>query len=118
MKFFGYRRSDGRVGVRNHVVVIPGVLCSSGVSEKIAKKVEGTMFVYNPHGCGQTNADSVITTEIISGLIANGNVYGALIVGNGCEQIQKDTYLSAIRKKTDKPVYYISIHELGGIKRL
>jgi len=117
MKFYGYRRSDGRVGVRNHVVVIPGVLCSSGAAEKIARKVEGTMFVYNPHGCAQTSADSAITTEIISGLIANGNVYGALIVGLGCEQIQKDTYLSAIRKKTDKPVFYISIQDLGGVRK-
>lgn len=117
MKFNGYKRSDGRVGIRNHVVVMPGVICAAGVAQKIANETDNVQYLYNPNGCAQSSIDTAITLEILSGMIANGNVYGALIVGLGCETIRKDMYLEAIRKKTDKPVYYISIHEEGGIKK-
>lgn len=50
-------------------------------------------------------------------MIANGNVYGALIVGLGCEIIQEEMYMKAIREKTDKPVHYISIQKEGGIAK-
>lgn len=117
MKFNGYRRSDGHVGIRNHVVVMPGVICAAGVARKIADKADGIQYLYNPNGCAQNTRDTAVTLNILSGLIANGNVYGVLIVGLGCEMIRKDTYLEAIRKKTDKPVYYISIQEEGGIQK-
>lgn len=117
MKFRGYRRPDGRAGVRNHVVVMPGVLCAQVAAKKIAEEVEGTTFVYNPNGCGQCVKDSASTLDILSGMIANGNVYGALIVGLGCESLQKDRYINAISAKTNKPVYHISIQQEGGIAK-
>jgi len=96
---------------------MPGVICAAGVARKIADKAEGIQYLYNPNGCAQNTRDTAVTLNILSGLIANGNVYGVLIVGLGCEMIRKDTYLEAIRKKTDKPVYYISIQEEGGIQK-
>lgn len=117
MNFNGYKRSDGHIGIRNHVVVMPGVICAAGVAQKIANKIDDVQYLYNPNGCAQNSKDTAITLEILSGLIANGNVYGVLIVGLGCEFINKNLYLEAIRKKTDKPVFYISIHEEGGIKK-
>ena len=116
MKFNGYKRSDGHVGIRNHVIVMPGVICAAGVAQKIANKTDA-VYLYNPNGCAQNSSDSAITMEILSGLIANGNVYGVLIVGLGCEMLRKDNYLEAIIKKTDKPVHYISIQQEGGIKK-
>ncbi len=115
MKFKGYRRTDGRVGVRNHVAILPGVLCSEVAARKISAQVPGTTFIYNPNGCGQCNFDTKVTLDILSGMISNGNVFAALIVGLGCETIQKSEYMKAINAKTDKPVYYIGIQEEGGI---
>ena len=117
MKFKGYRRSDGRVGVRNHVVVMPGVLCGEVASRKVCRQVPGTTFLYNPNGCGQNHKDMAVTLDILSGMIANGNVYGALIIGLGCEFLLEEDYMRAIREKTDKPVYYLSIQKEGGIGR-
>ena len=85
MKFLGYRRPEGRAGVRNLVVVMPGVLCSSSAAQKIVSAVPGTTFLYNHNGCGQSPSDTEHTLEVLSGLLANGNVYGALIVGLGCD---------------------------------
>lgn len=110
-------RTDGSVGVRNHVLIMPGCICSAGAARKIAAKAENVAYLYNPNGCAQNTEDTGLTLEILSGMVANGNVYGALIVGLGCEIIQKDRYMEAIRKKTDKPVYYISIQEEGGIEK-
>ncbi len=117
MQFQGYRRPDGRVGVRNHVVVMPGCLCSTIAARKICQAVEGVTYLENPNGCAQNSRDTAITLEIISGLIANGNVYGVLIVGNGCETIQEDRYRAEIGAKTNKPVEYISIQGEGGLKK-
>lgn len=117
MNFNGYKRPDGHIGIRNHVVVLPGCICSAGVAQKIANKVDGSTYLYNPNGCAQNSRDTAMTLEILSGMIANGNVYGTLIVGLGCETLQKDNYLNAIKAKTNKPVYYISIQEVGGIQK-
>ena len=116
MHFMGYRRTDGHVGIRNHVVVMPGCICSAGAARKICEK-SGATYLYNPNGCAQDARDTAMTLEILSGLIANGNVYGALIVGLGCESIQEARYMEAIRKKTDNPVRYISIQKEGGLGR-
>jgi len=117
MKFLGYRRPDGRCGIRNKVIVMDGVLCSAIAAEEVARRVEGTTYLHNQYGCGQNPIDTVATLDIMSGLIANGNVYGALIIGLGCETTTKEHYLNAIKAKTNKPAYYISIQETGGFER-
>ena len=117
MKFKGYKRSDGRVGVRNHVVVMPGVSCTAIAAKKIADRVPGSVYLYNPNGCAQTPRDTAITLNILSGMIANGNVYATLIVGLGCETIQEAMYMEAVRKKTNKPLHYIALHKSGGLKK-
>ena len=57
MKFKGFRRSDGSVGIRNHVVILPGCICSAGAARKIAAAAEGTTYLYNPNGCAQNTED-------------------------------------------------------------
>ena len=118
MQFWGYRRSDGRVGIRNHVVVMPGAVCSSVAAKRIANQVENTVYLYNPNGCGQGTADSERTLEVLSGLLANPNVFGALVVGMGCETLQGERYLRAVAAKASgKPISYISIQQEGGLQR-
>ena len=115
MKFSGYRRPDGKVGVRNHVVVMPGVLCADVAARKIAA-ASGATYLQNPYGCGQTQADTARTLHILSGLLASPNVYGALIVGLGCEALGEGRYREAIEARTpDKPIQYISIQACSGI---
>ncbi len=112
MEFMGYKRADGKVGVRNHVIVVPGVICASVAAKKIADET-GAVFVGNPNGCGQSPEDTATTLEIITGLIANPNVYGALIVGLGCEALQEERYRSALAKLTDMSIDYVKIQDRG-----
>ena len=115
IKFLGYRRPDGKTGIRNHVVVMPGVLCADVAAQKIAAATD-SVYLHNPHGCGQTGADTQLTLHILSGLLANPNVYGALIVGLGCEFLGEDRYRAAIEQKSPgKPIRYVCIQTDGGI---
>lgn len=117
MKFLGYRRPDGKVGIRNHVVVMPGVVCADVAARKIASGA-GAVYLQNPHGCGQTQSDTARTLHILSGLLANPNVYGALIVGLGCETLDETTYCTAIKARSPhKRIGYIGIQACGGIAR-
>ena len=116
MKFSGYKRPDGKVGIRNLVVVMPGVICSEVAAKKLAAAT-GAAFINNPHGCGQTRADTARTLNILSGLLANPNVYGAVIVGLGCEFLNESAYREAVEARSPgKPIRYISLQADGGIK--
>lgn len=114
MKFQGYLRNDGKTGIRNHVVVMPGVICAEMAAQKIASACEA-VFLPNPMGCGLNPKDTAVMMDVLSGLLANANVYGVLIVGLGCEFITEEQYREAIGKKAEKPVYHIGIQASGGL---
>lgn len=110
-----YKRAEGRCGVRNHVVVMPGVLCADTAARRIVRLTEGLTYIYNPNGCGQNPKDAAVSLSVMAGMIANPNVFGALIVGLGCEMADEAAYMTAVRRLTGKPVYYIGIQKEGGI---
>jgi altronate dehydratase large subunit len=85
MKFLGYRRSNGRVGVRNHVLVFPTVICAAGVAEKISRVVPGTAYLGHQHGCGHLGEEREHMIRAMTGSCSNPNVAGVLLVGLGCE---------------------------------
>lgn len=87
MKFWGYRRNDGRVGVRNHVLVLPTVICASSVAQKISREVPGTICVSHQHGCGHLGEEREHMIRAMTGFCANPNVAGVLLVGLGCEML-------------------------------
>lgn len=78
----------------------------------------GSTLLTNPYGCVQSQGDTQITLKILTGLLANPNVHSVLIVGLGCETMQKDMYLEAVEERSPgKRVEYISIQQCGGIGR-
>jgi altronate dehydratase large subunit len=110
MEFLGYRRADGRVGVRNHVAVVSTVLCSSAVIRQIAE-VTGAMAVTHEAGCGELGPEKEHTERVLRGVVTHPNVGAALVVGLGCEQIEPERLAQAV---TDRPARYLSIQKLGG----
>lgn len=116
MKFQGFVRENGQVGIRNHVVVMPGVICAEMAAKKIASEC-GAVFLANPIGCGLNPKDMTVMLDVLSGLLANANVYGVLVVGLGCEFLKEEHYRSAVWKKAKKPVHYVCIQEMGGLSK-
>ena len=116
MEFMGYRRTNGKVGVRNHVLVIPSVVCSQGAAEAITRNVKGTVYLPNVFGCAQVGADREQTKRSLAGFGTNPNIYAVLVVGNGCENLGAKELAEAIQP-SGKRVEYIEIQEVGGTKK-
>jgi altronate dehydratase large subunit len=98
MKFLGYRRSNGRVGVRNHVLVFPTVICAAGVAEKISRVVPGTAYVGHQHGCGHLGEEREHMIRAMTGSCSNPNVAGVLLVGLGCEMLTAELLGEKLRE--------------------
>ena len=82
----GYRRTDGTVGVRNHVVVINSVAEVASVVRRIADAVPGVVPVTHQHGYAQFAEDREQTARTLVGNAANPNVAAALFIGLGREE--------------------------------
>lgn len=109
----GYRRPDNKIGVRNHLLIIPSVICSSYVAENIARNVAGAVYLPNQYGCGQIGKDLEQTRRTLVGLGRNPNVGAVLVVGLGCELVRPETLAVEIAV-SGKPVEMITIQEAGG----
>lgn len=114
MKFWGYRRPDGKVGIRNHVLILPASCCSSDTARIIANQVTGAIYFSNQNGCSQVPPDMKLTMDVLSGYAANPNIYGTIVVSLGCEGCQMDIVVKEIQKKTNKPLKTLIIQEEGG----
>ena len=89
--FLGYPRSDGQVGIRNDIWVIPTVGCVNNICQRIAEKAgRGTAILHfsHPYGCSQLGDDHESTRLILRDMILHPNAGGVLVVGLGCENNQ------------------------------
>lgn len=114
MTFYGYRRPDGRVGIRNYVLILPASVCASDTTRIIAQQVNGAVTFNNQNGCSQVASDQQLTMDVLAGYAANPNVYGTVIVSLGCENCQMDLVAAAIAERTNKPMKQVIIQEVGG----
>lgn len=112
-KFLGYLRSDGKVGVRNHVLILPTITCATQVAKQITELVQGTVSFIHQHGCAQVGIDYDQTFRTFVGMGTNPNVYGVVVIGLGCETHQARSISEEILK-SGKPVATISIQDHGG----
>lgn len=115
-RFDGYIRSSGDVGVRNHVLVIPSVICSHIVSDRIAAATDGAVSLPHDHGCAQIGDDHGQTERTLLELARNPNVAGALVVGLGCEHLQSAPFADRVAK-LGVPTEEISIQRVGGTRK-
>jgi altronate dehydratase large subunit len=116
MNFDGYRRPDGKTGTRNLVLVVPSVGCSQGVAQAIARGLKDVVYLPNILGCGQIGDDRMLVKKTLVGFGTNPNVFGTLIVGNGCEQLAAEEIAQEI-VPTGKKVEAIVLQDIGSMKK-
>ena len=114
MNFFGYKRPDGKVGVRNHVLILPASVCASDTARIVASNVPGAITFNNQLGCSQVASDQQFTMDVLAGYAANPNVYATVIISLGCENCQMNLVVDAIKQRTNKPMAQFIIQENGG----
>ena len=113
MGFLGYRRPDGKVGVRNYVAVISTVVCANSVVNAISRQAPDVKPIMHTEGCGRGPADVQMTTRTLVGLGSNPNVAAVLLVSLGCEVIKPDFLVPGL-SSSGKPLEVLSIQQEGG----
>lgn len=91
--FRGFRRSNGRIGIRNEIWIIPTVGCVNSSAQALAKEaetfiggsVDGVYAFPHPYGCSQLGGDHLNTQKALAGLVKHPNAGGVLVLGLGCE---------------------------------
>ncbi len=79
--FMGYKRENGRVGVRNHVIILPVDDLSNAASEAVANNIKGAMAIPHPYGRLQFGADLDLHFRTLIGTGSNPNVAAVVVIG-------------------------------------
>ena len=111
--FQGYERENGRIGVRNHVVVLPVDDLSNAVCEAVANNIKGTLAIPHPYGRLQFGADLELHFRTLIGTGSNPNVAAVVVIGieDGWAKRVADGIA-----KTGKPVSYFGIEGHGDME--
>ena len=112
-EFMGYERPKSKVGIRNKIAIIPSVVCVNHIAERIAAKIEESVAISHPLGCGQFGPDFNNTFRTLTGLGSNPNIYGVVVVGLGCENL-KSKLLAKNIKRSNKPVEFFDVQDIRG----
>jgi len=112
-ELFGYRRENGRVGVRNHVVILPVDDISNAACEAVARHIEGTLALPHSYGRLQYGEDLELHFRTMIGTGSNPNVAAAVVIG--IEENWTKRVADGIAK-TGKPVASFSIEGSGDLE--
>ncbi|MEK7753139.1 MAG: UxaA family hydrolase [Acidobacteriota bacterium] len=107
--FRGYRRENGRVGVRNHVIILPLDDLSNAAAEAVAHNIKGSMALPHPYGRLQFGADLDLHFRTLIGVGSNPNVAAVVVIG--IEESWTQQVVDGIAR-TGKPVagFGIELH--------
>ncbi|WP_067933269.1 UxaA family hydrolase [Alicyclobacillus kakegawensis] len=115
MQVLGYRRRDGRVGVRNHVLVLPVSYEVNAIAEHITRAVPEAVTFRNQHGLNQSGADLVQTRRVYEGFATHPNVYAVLLLAWGNEPHDLKGLVEQARR-AGKQAELIALETVGGVR--
>lgn len=113
-QFWGYRRREGRPGIRNHILILPTCACGSESCRIVASQVRGAVNIVFNTGCSDVAANTAMSQKVLTGFACNPNVYGVVIIGLGCETVPHNRLREKIQQMTSKPVVSFGIQDEGG----
>jgi altronate hydrolase len=121
--FLGYRRPDGRVGIRNEIWVIPTVGCVNRNAQLIARhaaeqfggidNIEGIFEFTHPYGCSQLGEDHAATQRILADLVNHPNAGAVLVLGLGCENNHVEEFKKALGDYDPKRVKFLVCQDVA-----
>lgn len=129
--FMGFRRSDGRVGTRNFILIVPTSMCASHEAQQISMmseflhykrerypNVDGVVAIPHNKGCGCQDGSTIdVMLRTLSNYADHPNVGGVILMDLGCEKTnlaKVEQYLLGHDRKFNKPVAKIGIQDIGG----
>lgn len=112
MKFLGYQREDGTVGIRNKVLVIALSDCCEPIARQIAQDINEAVAITQHHGCIN---DPIILNTLI-GVAINPNISTVIVIIMGCEGINTSKFIEGV-KQSGKPIQAITVQKIGGTSK-
>ncbi len=117
--FDGYKRVDGKVGIRNEIWIIPTVGCVNNVATEIVNRTKmlprtntGDIVAFpHPYGCSQMGDDQENTKKILSDLVAHPNAGAVLVLGLGCENCNIDELKKVMGEYDDDRVKFLQCQD-------
>lgn len=116
--FLGYRRADGKAGVRNDLWIIPTVGCVNKLAENLAhafEKESGRRCLAFPHpyGCSQLGDDHETTANLLAALSQHPNAGGVLVVALGCENNTLESFQKRLGDYDAKRIRFVKAQDDG-----
>ena len=108
--FWGYKRENGRIGVRNHVIILPVDDLSNAAAQAVENNVKGTLALPHPYGRLQFGADLELHFRTLIGTGSNPNVAAVVVI---CIEDQWAKKVADAIAATGKPVAYFGIEQHG-----
>lgn len=115
MKLLGYRRENGRFGIRNHVVILPVDDISNAAAEGVSYLIKGTMALPHHYGRLQFGEDLELTFRTLAGIGRNPNVAAVIVIAIEPKWAQR---IADSIAETGKPVAAFSIERHGDLKTI
>ncbi|MBU1049399.1 UxaA family hydrolase [Candidatus Bipolaricaulota bacterium] len=112
MSFQGFLRSDGKVGIRNVLLVLPAGQCANELALSCAIDIPTTFPLLHSQPCAHLGEDNTAAMNCLVGLGRNANAAAVLVVGIGCDSLSADDIASQIAL-TGKPVQCLTVEKCG-----
>ena len=117
--FLGYRRKDGKVGIRNEIWIIPAVGCVNDVAKALAKEnqdlvsgsVEGLYAFTHPFGCSQTGDDHAQTRKLLAALAKHPNAAAVLVLHLGCENLTHAQFVGELGEYDAERIHFMTCQQ-------
>lgn len=119
--FDGFRRKDGKVGIRNEIWILPTVGCVNDVAKALVREnqdlvsgsVEGLYAYTHPFGCSQTGEDHAQTRKLLAALARHPNAAGVLILGLGCENLTQEQFKEELGDYDENRVKFLVCQQVA-----
>ena len=118
--FMGFRRRDGKVGVRNEIWIIPTVGCVNDVAKALACEnqhlvtgsIDGLYAFTHPFGCSQTGGDHAQTRRLLAALAKHPNAGAVLVLSLGCENLTHDQFVEELGEFDHDRIRFLTCQEV------
>jgi altronate hydrolase len=121
LTFKGYLRTNGDVGIRNELWIVPTVGCVNGQARMIADRmkqeqdvshIDDVVVMSHQYGCSQLGGDHVNTQKALAGLIKHPNAGGVLVLGLGCENNQISELKKVLGEYDDRRILFLAAQDV------
>lgn len=123
LTFQGYRRDNGKVGIRNDLLIVPTVGCVNGIAEQMINEFkavhpdlggfDNVTVLKHPYGCSQLGDDHRMTRAILMDAVHHPNAGGVLVFGLGCENNIVKEFRELLGEYDPKRVKFLVAQEVG-----